>query len=266
MKNIRLLVSTLCVVTLGILGTVRADDVDAPGKVKLKIETKNINKQDAATILSGGGKVSLGVYLVLDASWQTALNQGKVRVSESRMSFAFFNTKDCNAGDYFNTSTADYITICGDASKYAAPSWGCSDVSAAAPDWYTTVTWYTYGPWPIWSYGGGFSGGVIFTSMPYFKNNDGNFEIKLFDLQFVLKQATRDIPVGFLDNLDLIDASSGNTELNVMTPGLDAYRPHGIIATDWTDSRLGSNFEFINGGIFFENGPEAETFEPYFLS
>ncbi len=265
MKNIRLFFSALCVVTLGAFNAAKADDVDAPGKVKLKIETKSLTKEDANTIISSGGKVSLGVYLVLDAGWQNAINQGKVRVSESRMSFAFFNTKDYYSGDYFNNSTADYITICGSDNKYPAPSWGCSQVSSAAADWYTTVTWYTFGTWPTYSYGGGFTGGVIFPTMPYFKTVDGNFEIKLFDLQFELKQATRDIPVGFVDNLDVMDGSSGNTELNVMTPDLDAYRPHGIIATDWTDSRIGNNFAFENGGIFFETGPEAETFEPSFI-
>lgn len=272
MKNIRLLVSGLCMFLAAGLGCNQAvaDAVDAPGKVKLKIETKNINKQDAATILSGDGKISLGVYLCFDAAWETRLNANQVQVSSSRMSYAFFNTKDYTPGDYFNNFTADYITICAsdNEGKITPPSWGCNQVQSADPmNWYTGVTWYTFGSWPIWSYGGGFLSGMpIYPTMSYFKTADGYFEIKLFDLQFVLKQSTRDIPVGFIDDLDVIDGSSGNVEMNIVTPGLNDYRPHGITATDWTDPRMGSYFEFINGGIFFETGPVVERFEPKFLS
>ena len=271
MKNIRLFVSTLCLFSLAGLGSFRAmaDDVDAPGKVKLKIETKTFTKDEAASLVSSGGSVTLGVYLVLDANWQTVLNQNKVQITSSRLSFALFEDQNYTIGGYLQNPT-DYISICADNSQYPTPSGGCDNPSTADPlNWYTGVTWFNPGAfgWPTYAYGAGFlSGMAIFPTMPYFTTVDGNFEIKLFDLQFKLKSASRSIPVGIIDNLDHVDGSPGNTELNITDPQLNAYRPHGIIATDWTDSRLGSNFEFINGGIFFENGPEVRTFEPSFLS
>ncbi|MDE7149956.1 MAG: hypothetical protein K2O01_06070, partial [Bacteroidales bacterium] len=71
MKNRRgLIIGMWCVlITCFSATTAKADDVPAPGNVKLKIETKRITQAEAEQYVKSGEKVTLGVYLVLDQGW-----------------------------------------------------------------------------------------------------------------------------------------------------------------------------------------------------
>ena len=280
MKNIRLFFSALCVVSLGVFNTAKADDVKAPGNVKFKIESKTITKEQAASLVASGEKVTLSVYLVLDAGWKSQLDAGNVQMMSNQMSFAFFENETYSSGNFLQ-NPADHIAICAQNYTETTPSGGCGGATTSSFGmWYASVVrWYNpaaYG-WPYYAYGCGFEGGGTLppsngdqSLFRYFQIVDGNYQYKLFDIQFVLKDATRSYPVGILDDGIKIDAALGATEVSIADQNSNAYRPQGpdgklIIATDWTTIPE-PYFQFVNGGLFIENGPEAETFEPYFLS
>ena len=281
MKNIRLLFSGLSLF-LGLGSNVLfAADVKAPGNVKFKIEKKTISKEDAAALVASGEKVKLSVYLVLDAAWKAQLDAGNVQMMSNQMSFAFFENETYSSGNFLQ-NPFDYIAICAQNYTETTPSGGCGGATTSSFGmWYSsTVRWYNpaaYG-WPYYAYGCGFEGGGAFPPWigdqglyRYFSiDEDGNFQYKLFEIQFVLKNGTRNYPIGILDDGIKIDAALGATEVSIADESSNAYRPQGsdgklIIATDWTTIPA-PYFQFVNGGLFIENGPEVETFEPYFLS
>ena len=280
MKNIRLLLSTLCVAAFGVLGAAKAADVKAPGNVKFKIETKTITKEEAAALVASGEKVTLSVFLVLDAGWKAQLDAGNVQMMSNQMSFAFFEDETYTS-NYFLQNPSDHIAICAQNYTETTPSGGCGGATTSSFGmWYSSIVrWYNpaaYG-WPYYAYGCGFEGGGVLPPSTgdqnlyrYFQIIDGNYQFKLFDIQFVLKDGTRSYPVGILDDGIKVDAALGATEVSIADQNSNAYRPQGsngqlIVATDWTTIPA-PYFEFVNGGLFIENGPEVRTFEPSFLS
>ena len=125
--------------------------------------------------------------------------------------------------------------------------------------------------WPDYAYGNLFSQ-TRNSLLPeageeYWRLNDeGNYEFCLFEIQFILKRADRNFPVAILDDGVQVQGALAATELNIMT-GNDKYYPVGAPAKpDWTGLAGTQYFDFIPGGLFIANGPEVETFEPYFLS
>ncbi len=271
MKNIRLLISALCVVTLGVFGVARGQSVNAPGNVKLMIESKTITKEQAATLIASGEKVSLDLYLVLDANWKTQLDAKNVRLLTNAVSFAFFET-DQYIQDDFLQNPSDFINICRLSSPLNPPD-ACTDIATEGGlgEWYGIYDPYRIGTAnnetypPTYAYGGLYTAnGNINTTYPYCKIEDGIYYIKLLEIQFILKNGSRSFPVGFLDEYNYKPAggSQGNTELNLADKDQVSYRPAGVVAADW--SRIPAPyFEFVNGGLFIETGPEVAVFEPY---
>ena len=105
---------------------------------------------------------------------------------------------------------------------------------------------------------------------------DGSYKVKIFEIQFKLSPSNtnyRSLPVGFLDDIlghEVIDKSNSNCQINVVNDLTKSYWPSGATCPgqtscqDWTDLKQTSYFEFIPGGLFIQNGPDVETFEPYF--
>ena len=276
MKNIRLLVSTLCVAAFGVLGAAKAQSVAAPGNVKLMIETKTLTKEEANDIITNHKKVSLDLYLVLDANWKSQLEAQNVRLMTNAVSFAFFQDNTYTKDDFLQ-NPSDYINICRLASSLNPPG-ACTDIATEGGlgEWYGVYDPYRIGTAnnetypPTYAYGGLYTAnGNINITYPYCTIKDGIYYIKLLEIQFLLENIgnRNSFPVGFLDeyNEKPTGGSQGNTELNIADKLQVSYRPVGVIASDW--SRIPAPyFEFVNGGLFIENGPEVRTFEPSFLS
>ena len=292
MKNIRLLVRGLSLLFAMGLGSnaLFADDQPAPGKAKLKVERKEITKEQAAALVASGEKVTLGVYLVLDAGWKAQLEGEFLNRVEGMMSFGFFEDETYTQG-YFLQNPSDYIEICADPNPYEYPQIPvprptcCTNVTSTdLANWYCTILWQNPSArdgngggaigWPDYAYGNAFQkqGQPLLPSGPfqsvytYWKiNSDGTYEFKLFDIQFTLKRGDRNFPVAILDDGITVQGALGATELNIMKTN-DKYWPTGApAAADWT-GLVGTYFEFVPGGLFIENGPEVRTFEPSFLS
>ena len=291
MKNIRLLVRGLSLLFFFFLGSnaLFAVDQPAPGKAKLKVERKEITKEQAAAIVASGEKVTLGVYLVLDAGWKAQLENGSANRVEGQMSFGFFEDETYTQG-YFLQNPSDYIEICADPNPYEytqiplpRPTCCTNVTSSSTRDWYTGVTWQNPSAtnngaaigWPDYAYGNLFlkQNQALLPQdqddKAYYRywqaNDDGTYQFKLFDIQFTLKRGDRSFPVAILDDGIQVQGALGATELNIMK-GNDKYWPSGAPAKpDWTDL-VGTYFEFVPGGLFIENGPEVRTFEPSFLS
>ena len=274
MKNIGLLFSTLCLFTGLGSNVLFAQRVDAPGNVKLMIESKEITKERANEIIANHEKVSLDLYLVLDANWKTQLEAQNVRVIPSAVSFAFFQDNTYTKDDFLQ-NPSDYINICRLTSTLN-PAGACTDIATEGGlgEWYSAYDPYRIGTEsnqtypPTYAYGGLFSAsGNINITYPYCTIKDGNYYIKLLEIQFLLESISgrSSFPVGFLDEYleKPAGGSQGNTELNITDKTQVSYRPVGITATDW--SRIPAPyFEFIPGGLFIQNGPDVETFEPSF--
>ena len=296
MKNIRLLVRGLSLLFAMGLGSnaLFADDQPAPGKAKLKVERKEITKEQAAALVASGEKVTLGVYLVLDAGWKTVLESGAVNRIDGMMSFGFFEDETYTQG-YFLQNPVDYIEICADpgvgTDGYLAPPRGtcCTNpITSDEVNWYTSVTWQKPGAtnngvtigWPDYAYG------MLLpiaerrllpleALRPVYKfwqiNDDGTYEFKLYDIQFILKRGDRSFPVAILDDGIQVQGALGASELRILNGANDywpsnAYNGSNKIAADWTGLINHGDFEFVPGGLFIENGPEVRTFEPSFLS
>ena len=292
MKTIRLFFCTLCVVALGVFSTAKAANIQLPAglSVAVEIETRHLTKEQAQAYVASGDKVTLDVYLVLKgAGWASYIQSNVVTIGYSRLSYALFDNTTYTLGQYLPDPT-DHILICVNSAWPKPANVPNSDVCRA--DDYNFTDWYVSMPswqlqnggagltleWPTYAYSVGndpVSSRIAIAPNDSRVVQDGdNIKVRLYQLQFILKDATRDYPVGLLDENfpNGLNGSHGAAELNIKPAGNDAYVWPGFptvpgtgkIGSDWTDCRGTSYFEFINGGLFIQTGPEVETFEPYF--
>ena len=290
MKNIGLLFSTLCLFAGLGANQAKADNVEIPAglSIAVEIEHKEITKEEAAALVASGEKVTLDVYLVLKgAGWKQFLNDNNFAAGFSRYSYAIFDDQTYTLGNYLQ-NPSDYILICVNEDFPKPSNVNASNVCRAEtePDqdgtWYSSPQWQLQNggtgnlEWPTYAYsvGNGLASTRIRETGQYVIQDGDNLKIRLYSLQFVLKNATRNYPVGLIDE-DFpfgLNGSHGASELNLSNtganrtyvwPGYPTVPGTGKTGSDWTDCRGTSLFEFINGGIFIANGPDVETFEPY---
>ena len=284
MKKIGLLFSTLCLFAgLGQNALFAQTKVTVPGPVALEVERKEITKEEAAALVASGDKVTLDVYLVLKEDtwtsddWKSFVNNGinEFSINTSRLSFAFFEDDTYTLGNFLQ-NPRDNITVCAN-SAFPNPTDGGARCTATGDrTWYVTApAWQLQNggtgtlPYPSYAYGAGFSGGQIYLDEQFVKQEGNDFKVHLFSIQFILKNGTRNYPVAIVDE-DYpfgLDGSTGATELNLGNPGYTTvYSWPGYSGSpDWTQGPA-TAFSFIPGGLFIQNGPDVETFEPSFWS
>ena len=294
MKNIRLFFSALSFVTFGVFGTAIAQRTESPanGNIKLQIERKEITKEQADLYRLNGTQISLGVYAIFSPEWKANgyfTGQKNVGFANSNISWAFYETEDYSKvststdPSHYLQNPSDYMSICCVSGRVGEPANAC--YFEFGDDWYGSQQLQSVrNAWPTYAWGSGFNGGRIQTNQDYFTElSDGSYRVKLFDVQFKLNPSNtnyRSLPVGFLDDVlsGEMDGSIANCQLNPENPTNSLlYWPKngatdqtcGACTTcqycqDWTDLKQTSYFEFIPGGLFIQNGPDVETFEPYF--
>ena len=293
MKNIRLFFSELSCVKFGVFGTAIAQGdgkVYAPtgATIKWQIEHKEITKEQADEYRINGTTIGLGVYLIFSKDWSPVMERAtaNVRFAASNISWAFYETEayssTVNSTDlsHYLQNPSDYVSICALDGLAGQPSGSCTVPNLFPDDWYVqTFDWQQFG-WPTFAWGTGFSGGTIDIGKDYAeKQVDGSYKIKLYEIQFKLSPSNtnyRSLPIGFLDDIlghQVIDKSNSNSSIfptNSQTklywPADQSTCPGQTACQDWTDLKQTSYFEFIPGGLFIQNGPDVETFEPSFLS
>ena len=284
MKNIRLLVRGLSLIFAMGLGSnvlFAQTKITVPGPVALEVERKTITKEEAAALVASGEKVMLDVYLVLKEGtwtsndWKQFVENNDFAVNLSRLSFAFFEDDTYALGNFLQ-NPRDNIAICAN-SAFSVPSDVTNPcVASGDRNWYTrNPSWQLESggsgtlPYPSYAYGAGFSGESMYLDETFVEQDGSDYKIKLFSIQFVLKNSSRSYPVAIVDEDYAfgLDGSTGATELNLGNSGYTiTYSWPGSTGTpDWTQAP-NSAFEFIPGGLFIENGPEVRTFEPSFLS
>ena len=265
----------------------KADNVASPAgaTLKLQIERKEISKEQAEDYRLNGTKISLGVYMIFSKEWKPYIEDSRqLRFLNSETSWAFYeteafsNTVNSTDPSHYLQNPSDYISICAYDKISAKPANACiytEDEDA----WYATSFDYQMFGWPTYAWGIAFTGGNINPTREYAeKLDDGSYRIKIYDIQFKLNPSNtnfRSLPVGFLDDIlghEQVDVSGSNCYMNP-AQGNDKYWPAGqstcpgqTLCQDWTDLKQTSYFEFIPGGLFIQNGPDVETFEPSFLS
>ena len=287
MKNIRLFFSALSFVTFGVFSTAIAQGdgrINAPAgaKVKLQIDRQEITKEQADEYRINGTKIGLGVYAIFSPEWKSVLEDAQdVRFNSSNISWAFYeteaysNTVNSTDPSHYLQNPSDYMSICARNGLAGQPADAC--LLTTSGSWYGSYDWQQFG-WPTFAWGTGFSGGTIDIGKDYAeKQADGSYKIKLYEIQFKLSPPNtnyRSLPVGFLDDIlghEVIDKSNSNSSIfptNSQTklywPADQSTCPGQTLCQDWTDLKQTSYFEFIPGGLFIQNGPDVETFEPYF--
>ena len=262
----------------------QAANVAAPAgaTLKLQIERKEISKEQAELYRTSGTKISLGVYVVFSKEWETLLNNAAISFNSSNTAWAFYeteafsNTVNSTDPSHYLQNPSDYISICAMNGLAGQPAGACTLTIQSS--WYGSKQWHQFG-WPTFAWGSGFNGNEIFTDQNYAeKLDDGSYRIKIYDIQFQLNPSNtnfRSLPVGFLDDFlehEVIDKSGSNSSIFPIDGLSNQYWPSGatcpgmVYCQDWTDLKQTSYFEFIPGGLFIQNGPDVETFEPSFWS
>ena len=297
MKNIRLLVSGLCLFLATGLGLNQAaaqtgrTPAPAGATIKMQIERKEITKEQAEEYRLNGTTISLGINMIFSKEWEYTLQNVGVSFLISQVAWAFYETEAysdvLNSLDpsHYLQNPSDYLKICAATTTPGKPSDACTLPLFFPSSWYIqSFTWDNWG-WPSYAWGASISNGspINIANTYCEKLADGTYKVKLYDIQFQLNPSNtnfRSLPVGFLDNIlgdDRIDASTSNNQINLAL-GNDRFWPSANGSTyetcpatsafcqDWTDFAGSKYFEFIPGGLFIQNGPDVETFEPSFLS
>ena len=285
MKNIRLLVrglSLLFAMGLGSNVLFAAQDGTTPSPtgatIEMQIERKTVTKEEAAALVTSGAKINLGVYVIFSKEWAPYMEltaNPDVRFSQSNVSWAFYedeaysSTPSLQDPSHYLQNPTDYISICAVNGLAGQPASGFCTVPNIFPDdWYaSSMDWQQFG-WPTFAWGSGFSGGVINISKDYVeKQADGSYKVKIYDLQFILKQSNKNLPIGFLDDINgaqVVDKSNSNCQINPVNSLTNRYWPTGQTGQDWTDLKGTSYFKMTPGGLFIQNGPDVAELEPSF--